>query len=84
MKAMSNRDLGKFSFEQFFWSSSDLMSVVDLDGNFVLVNPAFRLILGWEPEDLVGQSYTDYIHPDDLGTRESVRTNDGVCRASSS
>jgi PAS domain S-box-containing protein len=76
---MSNGDLESFSFEQFFWSSSDLMSVVDLDGNFVLVNAAFRLILGWEPEDLVGQSYTNYIHPDDLAnTREVFDSVDGV------
>ena len=63
---MSTRDVDNFSFEQFFWSSSDLMAVVDMDGNFVLVNTAFRHILGWEPEELVGQSYPNFIHPDDL------------------
>jgi PAS domain S-box-containing protein len=63
---MSNRDVTTVSFEQFFWSSSDLMSVVDLDANFVLVNPAYRHILGFEPEDLVGQSCRNYFHPDDL------------------
>jgi PAS domain S-box-containing protein len=63
---MSSRDVSTVSFEQFFWSSSDLMSVVDLDANFVLVNSAYRHILGWEPEDLIGQSCRDYFHPDDL------------------
>ena len=63
---MSNRDVSTVSFEQFFWSSSDLMSVVDLDANFVLVNSAYRHILGWEPEDLIGQPCRDYFHPDDL------------------
>jgi PAS domain S-box-containing protein len=63
---MSNRDVSIVSFEQFFWSSSDLMSVVDLDANFVLVNPAYRHILGWETEGLIGQSCRDYFHPDDL------------------
>jgi PAS domain S-box-containing protein len=63
---MSSRDVRTVSFEQFFWSSSDLMSVVDLDANFVLVNSAYRHILGWEPEDLIGQSCTNYFHPDDL------------------
>jgi PAS domain S-box-containing protein len=63
---MSNRDVSTVSFEQFFWSSSDLMCVVDLDRNFVLVNPAYRHVLGWEPEELIGQSCTDYFHPDDL------------------
>jgi len=62
----SSRDGGAMSFEQFFWSSSDLMSIVNLDSNFVLVNSAFQLILGWEPEELIGRSYTSLIHPDDL------------------
>jgi PAS domain S-box-containing protein len=63
---MSNRDVTTVSFEQFFWSSSDLMSVVDLDRKFVLVNPAYRHVLGWETEALIGQPCTDYFHPDDL------------------
>jgi PAS domain S-box-containing protein len=63
---MSNRDVSTVSFEQFFWSSSDVMCVVDLELNFVLVNPAYRHVLGWEPEELIGQSCTDYFHPDDL------------------
>jgi PAS domain S-box-containing protein len=63
---VSNRDSEIINFGQFFWSSSDLMSVVDLAGDFVLVNAAFYRILGWEPEELVGQSYRSLIHPDDL------------------
>ncbi len=63
---MSSRDVSTVSFEQFFLSSSDLMSVVDLDGNFVLVNAAYRHILGFEPEQLLGQDCRDYFHPDDL------------------
>jgi PAS domain S-box-containing protein len=63
---MTSRDTRTVSFEQFFWSSSDLMCVVDLDANFVLVNPAYRHILGWEPEELIGQPVRDYFHPDDL------------------
>ncbi len=63
---MNNRDVSNVSFEQFFWNSSDLMSVVDIAGNFVLVNEAFRHILGWEPKELIGLSYRGLIHPDDF------------------
>jgi PAS domain S-box-containing protein len=63
---MNNRDVSTVSFEQFFWNSSDLMSVVDIAGNFVLVNEAFRHILGWEPKELIGLSYRGLIHPDDF------------------
>jgi PAS domain S-box-containing protein len=76
---MTNRDVRLVSYEQFFWSSSDLMSIVDLEGKFVQVNPAYRHILGWEPEDLIGQSCTDYFHPDDLERATSAfRPIDGV------
>jgi PAS domain S-box-containing protein len=63
---MTSRPVTDVSFEQFFWSSTDLMSVVDIDGNFVLANSAYRHILGWEPESLIGQSYRGLIHPEDL------------------
>ena len=46
---MNNRDVSTVSFEQFFWNSSDLMAVVDIAGNFVLVNeasPAERITHG--------------------------------------
>jgi PAS domain S-box-containing protein len=69
---MSNRDVRTVSFEQFFWSSSDVMSVVDSEGNFVLVNPAYRHVLGWEPEELIGQSCRDYFHPDDLERASNI------------
>ena len=63
---MNNRDVSVVSFEQFFWNSSDLMAVVDIAGNFVLVNEAFRHLLGWEPKELIGLSYRGLIHPDDF------------------
>ena len=63
---MSNGDAESINFEQFFWSSSDLMSILDLAGDFVLVNAAFQSILGWEREELIGRSYRSFIHPDDL------------------
>ncbi len=63
---MTNHDIGAVSFEQFFWNSSDLMAVVDANGNFIHVNAAFHNILGWNIEELIGQSYTALIHPDDL------------------
>jgi len=50
----------------FFWSSPDLLSVFGSDGQLVLVNPAWGDTLGWNLEDLQGQPFADFVHPDDV------------------
>ena len=46
--------------------SSDLMLVSGFDGVIVAVNPAWTDMLGWNPEQLIGQRLFDFVHPDDL------------------
>ncbi|MFC7098910.1 PAS domain-containing sensor histidine kinase [Halobaculum marinum] len=46
-------------------NTCDKVAVVDADGTFEYVNAAARRILGYDPDDLVGESVFDYIHPDD-------------------
>ncbi len=76
---LTSPDVGPVRFEQFFMNSTDLMSVVDADGNFLLVNSAFKQILGWEPDELAGTPYTEVIHPDDLAIATSAfDPKDGV------
>lgn len=53
--------------------SGDLMLLARLDGQLVAVNPAWRKVLGWTEQELVGNSFMDLIHPDDL-----ERTLNGV------
>jgi len=36
------------------------------DGTTTLVSPAVRQILGYEPEEIIGQRSIDFAHPDDL------------------
>ena len=50
----------------FFWSSPDLLSVFGSDGELVLVNPAWTDTLGWNLDDLQGQPFADFVHPDDV------------------
>lgn len=79
---MTNSDIGPVRFEQFFMNSTDLMAVSDVDGNFLLVNGAFKQILGWEPEDLIGRSYSSLIHPEDLvHVASAFQPEDGVVPA---
>ena len=46
--------------------SPDLMSVADMQGVFVAVNPAWTALLGWTQEELVGHSTFNIVHPDDI------------------
>lgn len=43
----------------------DLMCILDRDGRFLAANPAWSKTLGWRPDELVGRSYQDFVHPDD-------------------
>jgi PAS domain S-box-containing protein len=45
---------------------SDLVSVHDEDGRFVYVSPAHRRVLGIDPEDLLGKTTPEFVHPEDL------------------
>ncbi|MFZ5819356.1 MAG: ATP-binding protein [Chloroflexota bacterium] len=40
--------------------------ITDLKGVYDYVNPAFARMLGYSPEDLIGNSTLDYVHPGDL------------------
>ncbi|WP_076072883.1 PAS domain S-box protein [Sphingomonas montana] len=53
----------------------DLLSVVDAQGLFEAVNPAWTLLLGWKEADLVGRNAFDLVHPDDVdGSRAILAT----------
>jgi PAS domain S-box-containing protein len=60
--------------QRIFETSQDLILVTDGFGNFVQVSPSVKDILGFGPEDMVGHSATEFIHPDDLDrTRSEMR-----------
>jgi two-component system cell cycle sensor histidine kinase/response regulator CckA len=44
----------------------DMVSQVNLEGNHVYVSPAHKRVLGYEPEELVGKSILDLLHPVDV------------------
>ncbi|MBP7865854.1 MAG: PAS domain S-box protein [Acidobacteria bacterium] len=46
-------------------NSVDMITRHSPDGSFRYVSPASRRLFGYEPEDLVGRSAFDIIHPDD-------------------
>jgi PAS domain S-box-containing protein len=46
-------------------TSKDWIWAIDEKGNHTYSNPAIRVILGWEPQDLVGKSSLDFICEED-------------------
>ncbi|TYO61256.1 PAS domain S-box protein [Bradyrhizobium hipponense] len=60
--------------QRIFETSQDLILVTDGYGNFIQVSPSVKEILGLNPEDMIGHSATEFIHPDDLEkTRGEMR-----------
>ena len=47
-------------------ASRDVVSLVGLDGTCLYTSPSCRALIGWSPEELVGRSAFDHVHPDDL------------------
>src|SRR2546422_2310727 len=47
-------------------NSSDVITVLDPNGAFRYNSPSIKRVLGYDPEDLVGKSTFQLVHPDDL------------------
>ncbi|MFN3986281.1 MAG: PAS domain S-box protein [Rhodocyclaceae bacterium] len=60
--------------DRLFNFSLDLLCVVGLDGTFKRCNPAFKRVLGYQPDELPGRTFLDIIHSDDTAaTMEQMR-----------
>ena len=59
---------------RIFETSQDLILVTDTKGTFVQVSPSSMIILGYRPDEMIGHSAVEFIHPADLdSTREEMR-----------
>jgi PAS domain S-box-containing protein len=60
--------------QRIFETSQDLILVTDTRGTFVQVSPSSMTILGYRPDEMIGHSAVEFIHPDDLdSTRAEMR-----------
>jgi PAS domain S-box-containing protein len=53
-------------FHSLVQNSSDIVAILEDDGTLRYVSPAVGRVLGYRPEDLVGKSAFDYVHPEDI------------------
>ncbi|MCD5993771.1 response regulator [Pseudomonas sp. CDFA 602] len=56
-----------------FWNiSPDPLAVLDFNGIFLRVNPAWSTLLGRESRELVGTSIMNLLHPDDVASTQKA------------
>ena len=67
---MSEHHREERRFRALVEESSDIISVVDAEGRFQYQSPSLERVLGYDPDETVGEAAWTYIHPDD---REAVR-----------
>ncbi|HTO65401.1 MAG TPA: MASE4 domain-containing protein, partial [Bradyrhizobium sp.] len=61
--------------QRIFETSQDLILVTDQVGNYMQVSPSSSIILGIRPDEMIGHSAVDFIHPEDLETaRQEMRS----------
>jgi PAS domain S-box-containing protein len=57
-----------FGLAQTWAVSPDLLGALNSEGYFETSNPAWKSLLGWEPEEVARRSIWELLHPDDVET----------------
>ncbi len=52
-------------YQSIVENANELITVFDTTGVIVFVNPFCRILLGYEPDTLIGRSIVEFVHPDD-------------------
>ncbi|MFD1645264.1 histidine kinase N-terminal 7TM domain-containing protein [Haloarchaeobius litoreus] len=52
-------------FQTLIENASDIVAVLDVDGTVRYQSPSTKQVLGYDPEELVGENAFEYIHPED-------------------
>ena len=64
-------------FQSLIENAVDIITVLDGDGIIRYESSSIECVLGYEPEELVGKSVLEFVHPDDVATVMNV-FNDGI------
>jgi PAS domain S-box-containing protein len=56
----------KETYEEFFELVPEMLCMLDADGNFMRVNPAWENVLHYRSEELIGKNILSFIHPEDI------------------
>lgn len=63
---ITERKAAELELERFFTVGLDLLCIADLDGKFRRLNRAWETTLGYQLQELEGQAFLEFVHPDDV------------------
>ena len=66
-EALSQSEL---RFRSLIENALDMIAIIETSGKFVYLSPSVEKVLGYTPAEMVGQSISRYVHPDDADTVE--------------
>jgi PAS domain S-box-containing protein len=52
-------------YRKLVQESNDIATIIDTDGTITYVSPAVTRVLGYDPEEMIGNTGYEYVHPDD-------------------
>ncbi len=67
--------LSEMDFRLLAENSTDMISRHDENGKYLYVSPACRALLGYDPEELVGHSAFEFVHPEDISKVDESRSS---------
>lgn len=72
-RAQQALEASELRFRRLVERSNDVIAISDNRGSLTYVSEGVEAITGWAPDELVGTSLADFIHPDDLAAAERFR-----------
>jgi PAS domain S-box-containing protein len=72
VRDMTDRRRERRRTERFVEESDDVVTIIDPDGTVTYASGSANRVLGYGPDDLVGENIFDYLHPD--GREHAMKT----------
>lgn len=67
-----DRKQAELERDRFFNNALDIMLIIDVEGYFRQINPAWEEVTGFSIADSVGRHFSEFIHPEDLTAADKI------------
>jgi PAS domain S-box-containing protein len=71
VRDISERKENERKFRSFVENANDIVYSLSLDGLFTYVSPNWTEILGHDVSEVIGKSFADFVHPEDISKCQS-------------